>query len=151
VQYELVHLSTSNGFSYRETITTHLFDLLIATPYSLTLKQAAEVLTEIGGAAVITRLLRLLADEQVDTSLRVCIAAVLGTLGECSVIADLVRLLADEQVDRNVHGSIAPSRSYPTVGMGMGSRGQAQGPLPTTPPPLAPTGPRPRSSPTVEV
>jgi HEAT repeat protein len=93
--------------SFREEIITRLFDLLTSTPYSLTQKHAADVLAEIGGTAVISRLVRLLADKQVDADVRRSIADALGTLRERSVIPDLLRLLADEQVDESVRKSIA--------------------------------------------
>jgi hypothetical protein len=98
---------TIRQVSLRQDVTTHLFDLLTTSPYSLNQEQAAEVLAEVGGSQVNAQLLKLLPDEQVDRSVRGSIADALGQVGERSVIPDLLNLLSDEQVDSLVRGSIA--------------------------------------------
>jgi len=93
--------------SLRNDIVTRLFQALLQSPYYLAQKRLAEVLAEIGGTETNTHLLRLLADEQRDSSVRWRIAEALGTLGERSVVPDLLRLLADEQRDSSVRWRIA--------------------------------------------
>ncbi len=91
----------------REESIARLFDLLLATRYKLTQRQAAEALAEIGGAQVNQRLLGLLADERLDSWVRMNIADALGRLGERSVAPALVPLLSDARLDPWVRGSIA--------------------------------------------
>ncbi len=67
-------------------------------------RSIASALGDLGERSVAPDLLRLLADQQGDQSVRRSIASALGELGERSVIPDLVRLLTDEQVDSYVRG-----------------------------------------------
>jgi HEAT repeat protein len=93
--------------SIREDVINRLFDIVRMTPYSLTRKQAAEALAEIGTTNVTDRLLRMLGDEAIHPNIRGSIALALGTFGERTIARDMLRLLEDEQLDLNVRGSIA--------------------------------------------
>jgi GTPase SAR1 family protein len=93
--------------SLRGEVISRLFQALKTSPYSLTQKQAAETLAEIGSATVNEQLLSLLADEQIATGVRSSIAEALVQLGERSVIPQLVPLLANEQIDLGVRFRIA--------------------------------------------
>jgi hypothetical protein len=86
----------------REEVISRLLHTLTHTQYSLIQELTASVLAEVGGGEVNTNLIRLLADEQLDSGVRESIADALGTLGERTVAPDLVRLLADEQLHSGV-------------------------------------------------
>ena len=91
----------------RQDIVTRLFFILQSSPYTLTQKQAAETLAEIGGVAVQAQLVALLSNEQTGQSVRYEIASALGTLGERSVAPQLVALLSNEQTNQSVRYEIA--------------------------------------------
>ncbi len=94
------------NLSLRKEVLSQLFQELTNTTYSLTRRQCAEALAEIGGAEVNTYLVRLLSNTQIEKDLRGSIASVLGELGERSVAPDLVRLLNDTQTEEGLRSSI---------------------------------------------
>ena len=84
-----------------------LFRLLEHTPYSLTREQVAMALAAIGGDEVNERLLELLAQEDCNRAVRMCIVKALGEEGKQSVAAALIDLLKDDSIDREVRKNIA--------------------------------------------
>ena len=104
---------TIQQVSLWETIINRLFESLTKTPYSLTREHMAGALAAIGSTEVNTRLLQMLSNEQLNSSMRWSIAAALGTLGDRSVVPDLLRLLSNQQLDPYVRGSIALCPGYP--------------------------------------
>src|SRR5260370_22095613 len=93
--------------SIREEVINRLFDIIKITPFSLTRKQVAETLAEIGGTTVTPRLLQMLGDQRIHSTVRWSIALALGTFGERTIVGDLLHLLEDEQLNLTVRGGIA--------------------------------------------
>ena len=96
---------TIRQVSLRDEITSRLLETLTTTPYSLTRRQVAEALAEIGGK-VNSHLLRLLANEQLNLFVRLSIVSALGRLGDRSIAPKLLDLLSNEQLDERVRSSI---------------------------------------------
>lgn len=91
----------------RQDIVTRLFSTLQSSPYSLTHKHMAEVLVEIGGAAVQTQLVALLSNEQVSASVRESIASVLPTLVDNEEeVAVLAALLPTSDIADSIHSAL---------------------------------------------
>jgi HEAT repeat protein/energy-coupling factor transporter ATP-binding protein EcfA2 len=98
---------TIRQVSLREEVISRLSELMATFPYTLTKRRAIEALIEIGSPAVISRLVRLLSDEQVNVQIRWRIAIAFGWLREQSVVSDLLRLLGDAQINIIVRQRIA--------------------------------------------
>jgi HEAT repeat protein len=91
----------------RQEIIARLFNMLTTSPYDLSRKQSSEALVEIGGRGVNGRLLQMLPNEQIETSVRWGIASALGNLGDMTVVPELMQMLPDEQIDASVRRGIA--------------------------------------------
>ncbi|MBO0795546.1 MAG: HEAT repeat domain-containing protein [Ktedonobacteraceae bacterium] len=91
----------------RDTIIQCLFHHLKCTQYTLLKSSLADVLAEIGGYDVNTKLVHLLSDPQPTFDLHMSIANALGRLGERSAALELMRLLSDPQLSSLIRMSIA--------------------------------------------